>query len=172
MESARNLIRRETIELPATYEPAFLQALADGDIRTQRGIERETDIPREPIREIPSELLQPSFWGRATSLHQAMRSPDTNEYWHFEVNYTDLLEWLKPTNRKTSSGRPPDNELWETFWIEAVLLANLDGLPDTQAKFIEHVAQRLEDTRGSSPSETMLKEKARKIYSRLQTKGR
>lgn len=102
MDDAVGIVRRETRELPATYEPELLDALADGTIRTQRTIQYTSNFAKGdklvPLKNVASELetkeLQPSFWVGAPSRTMAMREPIENEYWSFEVHYADLKKWL------------------------------------------------------------------------------
>ena len=88
MDDAVGIVRRETRELPATYEPELLDALADGTIRTQRTIQYTSNFAKGdklvPLKNVASELetkeLQPSFWVGASSRTLAMREPIENEY--------------------------------------------------------------------------------------------
>ncbi|MDH3670564.1 MAG: hypothetical protein OES46_05300 [Gammaproteobacteria bacterium] len=180
MHVAETMIRKETQVLPETYEPAFLKALADGAIHVRHTIQYETDIRGGIQRD--QKPLDPEFWTREMELERgfwapppthrwAMREPNENVRWHFEVHYEELLAWLSQTTKaKTGKpkGRPPVKP-WDAFWIEAVLLANTpDGLPDIQADFLRHMARWSEDKFGESTiqdfGESTIKEKASKLY--------
>ena len=69
----------------------------------------------------------------------------------------------KPARRP---GRPIIHD-WEGFWIEAVRLADMDGLPDSQADFVRHMLDWFERTRGAAPVDSQVKEKASKLYRTL-----
>ncbi len=158
MQQGVDLIRRETRELPAIYEPELLKALADGVIQVRRTI---TEVPGGVQT---TSVLRPNFWKEAPSRTWVMSEHNENEYWDFEVHYADLREWLHPTPKAGARGRPPIWD-WERFWIEAVLLANTpDGLPDKQSEFEEYMTAWFEKTSGESPAESTIREKAGKLY--------
>ncbi len=180
MHVAESMIRKKTQVLPGTYEPAFLKALADDEIRTKLTIQHETDIPGGI--QTDTKILDPEFWTRKMELERgfwapppthrwAMREPNEKVHWDFEVHYDELLAWLSQTTKaKTGKprGRPPEKP-WEAFWIEAVLLANtIDGLPDIQADFVRHMSTWSENKFGESTvqdfGESTIKEKASKLY--------
>jgi hypothetical protein len=175
MEEAAGIIRRETREGPEVYEPAFLKALADGVIQARRTIQYKTDVPGG-VQQGPTKNLPPGFWTREVELQRgvygeppsrawAMREPNENEYWYFEIRYDDLQAWLSPEKPSAAGrGRPPKWD-WEEFWIQTVLLADMpDGLPEKQSAFEENMAQWFTDTVGDSPPQSQIREKAGKLY--------
>lgn len=174
MNVAMGIIRRETHLPDRESEPALLEALAGSEIHSQYTVIREIDIPSGGFQPGPTKDTPIGFWRQQDFRRQyedhrslscvPLYRPNDREGWNFEVNYSDLLKWLNPTNRKTTAGRPPIWD-WEAFWIEAVLLANKpDGLPDTQAGFVEHMAVWFEGKHGASPSDSQIKERASKLY--------
>jgi hypothetical protein len=66
----------------------------------------------------------------------------------------------KPRNR---SGRKPEYD-WEGFYVEIAVIADLDGLPDTQAHLTDRMRHWCSEEWDKVPSESRLKEKISRIY--------
>ncbi len=62
-------------------------------------------------------------------------------------------------------GRPP-KYLWDDFWREVVRIADLDGLPETQAELEEVMAQWCEDNWNEQPGTSTIREKIAPCYQR------
>ncbi len=159
------------------FEPAVLEALADGSIRTRRRIDRID----HPFEEAEVTELAPEFWRSQKGTDPwgpwAAYSDYEVDPWaaysddervhevSFEFHYATLQEWLSPTKTPgTTRGRPTEID-WDAFWIEAVLLADTNGLPGKQAAFVFYMQDLYKKDIGRrSPSKTMIKEKASLLY--------
>ena len=70
--------------------------------------------------------------------------------------------------RKISRHGPTElhAEYWEAMLIHAVLLADLDGLPDSQADFERHMTEWFENEQGKAPSVSQIRKMAGRLYAK------
>ncbi len=69
-----------------------------------------------------------------------------------------------PTTRKR--GRPPTYD-WSAFFVEIIVRADLDGLPDSQAELERSMADWCQQTWDVSPGDSTIREKISPIYNHL-----
>lgn len=67
---------------------------------------------------------------------------------------------------KNKGGRPREYD-WDAFTIEIIRVANLDGLPDSQAELVRHMLEWCLHTWGKEPAESSVKNRISKIYNAL-----
>jgi hypothetical protein len=68
---------------------------------------------------------------------------------------------------KTRGGRPPEHD-WDAITIEIIRVANMpDGLPETQARLVDHLLQWSGETLGREPPVSSVKARVSKIYGAL-----
>jgi hypothetical protein len=63
-------------------------------------------------------------------------------------------------------GRPAEYD-WDTFVMEVIRRANLDGLPEKQADLIREMLVWFQTIFGQEPAESAVKKRISKIYSYL-----
>ncbi len=180
MPKAQDIIRRET-QLPnRETEPAFLKALADGEIQSQHTIMYWTDIPGG-VEPGPTIQTPAGFWTQADFMRHyqdqqtlscvPLYAPNDHEGWYFDVHYDELLGWLSRESRYIAKRGRPFKWDWEGVLIEAVLeYTSLADLPDTQAGVESYMASWFEEKTGGSPSEGHIREKASKLYKALKAR--
>jgi hypothetical protein len=71
---------------------------------------------------------------------------------------------------KSNAGRKPKYD-WDDVWIEIAYYVDLNGLPDTQADFINEVLLQCAERLGpeNTPDDSTLKPKVSKLYERLKS---
>jgi len=69
-----------------------------------------------------------------------------------------------PTTKKR--GRPPTYD-WTAFFVEIIVRADLDGLPDSMAELERSMADWCEQTWGTQPGDSTIREKISPIYNHL-----
>ena len=182
MPKAQGIIRRET-QLPnRETEPAFLKALADGEIQSQHTIMYETDTPGGlQLQPGPTIQTPPGFWTQADFMRHyqdqqslscvPLYAPNDHEGWYFDVHYDELLAWLSRESRSIAQRGRPAKWDWKAMWIEAVLLAETDGLPETQAGFENYMLAWFERISGASPAVSLIRERAGPLYDAKKAKA-
>ncbi len=139
--------------------PALEEALTEGDVGSRKQISDQAN----PIE------LHPAYW---TDEDRVMADRN-NRTVTFEVHRGDLLRWLSPSADTATPrrGRPFKWD-WDAFWVEVALVADtLDGLPKKQADLERHMADWFERIHGGAPSESQIREKAKRLYSAKRAKA-
>lgn len=82
------------------------------------------------------------------------------------VERAALDQLLSPGTAKsgTKGGRPEQYD-WNEFWVEVAMVADTpDGLPDSQADLVRHMADWCETNWGEQPSDSTLKSRLKPLY--------
>ena len=138
--------------------------------------------------------LRPSFWevGDVNWQQSSLQSPDPSGAagaWNLiTVRTSELMEVFPdpsepvqgiidtartsspkastPTSTTTKRGRPPIYN-WSAFFVEIIVRADLDGLPESQAELERSMADWCQDKWGASPGDSTIREKISLIYKHL-----
>jgi hypothetical protein len=141
------------------------------DIANSRLIGKNDDVSR--IYRVPP--LDPDFlldhaWGED---EKPVAVETAFIFSNITVSTADLFQLLAPppgtiVEQKSKGGRPPKYN-WEEFNTEIIVKADLDNLPETQAKLVADMASWCQEKWGfgNEPSESVLKEKIAPIYKHL-----
>jgi hypothetical protein len=134
----------------------------------------------------PSEALLPDYWNGEFDLERSrMRRCDSLEFdsdgnWRqgigcwingtVEIDLQSVRKYFgldqqqdPPKNR---GGRPPKWN-WEEFWCELAAIVHDDGLPDTDTKLAERMAQWFAGKHDNHPALSEIRERIAKLRRRL-----
>jgi hypothetical protein len=98
--------------------------------------------------------------GRADGRAQVISDPKTLGY---SSDYWKIVAVDADGNRR---GAPSRYE-WDDIWVELCAMIFLDGLPETQAELVQHIASWLEAKGKPVPDDSTIKKKIRPLWQRL-----
>jgi len=61
----------------------------------------------------------------------------------------------------------PSRYQWDDIWVELCAMIFLDGLPETQAELVQHIARWLESRGKPVPDDSTIKKKIKPLWQRL-----
>ncbi|WP_373504643.1 hypothetical protein [Aestuariivirga sp.] len=76
------------------------------------------------------------------------------------------------TTGDTSRRGAPSQFDWDDIWVELCAVIYLDGLPETQAELVQHIAGWLEGKGKRVPDDSTIKKKIRPLWQRLRSEGK
>lgn len=109
---------------------------------------------------------QPNFWGDVSEAHLQAPLPESSG------QHLDTAEptGTKPLVQKSKGGRPP-KYAWEAAQVEILRVADLDGLPKTQAELVRHLLDWFNTKFNQHPDESEVKRFVSRYYGQLRATG-
>ena len=146
----------------AAIQQALSGALASGilegdstrNIFSDIGNFKETLVSRENLRAFAEQKGQ-----RPAFLFDTLIGASAE----LELPTKDISREETPKNK---GGRPVEYD-WDAFTIEIIRIADLDGLPETQAELISQILEWCSLTWGKEPAESSVKSRISLIYNGL-----
>lgn len=157
----------------------LLSRLYNGDIKSWGGAHSE-EPEKQFLPFFKDVKIEPSEWVRGTIVWSDSEiinlsnttSPFVDRYYAITIDAHQFLSMFseakiedRPIELKIQSkrGRKPVFD-WESFFVEAAVRIDQDGLPDTQAEFEHIMAGWCLDKWGKEPCESTIRLKVSMIY--------
>ena len=117
------------------------------------------------MRQILSSITHPKFSNYLTTDSAVPHCRETRlpeDQWSRSVTHS-FFKRAEDGNRRGA----PSRYQWDDIWVELCAMIFLDGLPETQAELVQHIARWLESRGKPVPDDSTIKKKIKPLWQRL-----